>query len=908
MASNIHTSTDLRCEYLRNPLGIDEMIPRLSWVRTSSDRGCRQTAFQILISSTDTSAKDGVGDLWDSGKVLSEHSVNILFSGRMLQSRQACFWRVRWWDQNDRASEWSEIAYFEMGLPKPSDWEGKWISMKEVREFTSAGSTLLGEPLGDYVNALAIYLRAEFTVSKPVARARAYVCGLGWYELRINGAKVGDRVLDPAQTDYRHVGLYSTYDLAPYVSSAKGRSYPLAFAVGIVVGNGRHIRSYGFDSPKAILQLQIDYEDGSADSFSTDTKWKVSYGPLKENGLYYGERLDATAEMAGWDQPGYEDSSWESACVVPGPPLSAQMMEPIRVVETLAPVKWSKLRSGEIVYDFGQNFAGWVRIVVRGSKGTEVRLRHAELLHEDGSLNFSPNQNAEATDVYILCGNGSETYEPRFTYHGFRYLELTGKPEIPSVISVAGCVVHSDVERAGRFSCSHELVNKIHRNILWGQRSNLMSIPTDCSQRDERQGWLGDAHLAAEESMFNFGMAAFYTKFLADIQHAQRPDGSLPDTVPAYLGRLYPADPAWSAAYVTIAWLMYQFYGDTRILERHYESMEKYVTFLRDHSENLLLTKLGKYGDWCPPGSIAPKRTPVELTSTWYFCHDTHLLSRIAGVLGREESQRRLETLASRIRSSFNDAFLKDGEYAVNRFAPVDRSSGQTSNALPLYLDMVPKELKSRVADRLLHSVVNEQDYHLDTGILGTRYLLDVLSDLGYTDVAFRVATQRTYPGWGYMVIEGATTLWERWEKICGGGMNSHNHIMLGSVDAWFYRVLAGISAGSPGWKTIIFKPPRVNGLDSAEAAVRTVLGPASISWNTTDSGCELDVTVPIGASGTVYVPFLPVNQSVLVDGIRKWSGSTAVEDGGGDVVAHGREGQYVVFSIGSGKYRFQST
>jgi len=898
----------LRCEYLTNPVGIDEVSPRLSWLLRHAGKWCSQKAYRIVVSSSVSQATRGEGDMWDSGKVLSEDTSNIPFEGGKLSSRQICYWRVQWWDQDDAKSDLSETARFEMGLLEAGDWGSEWIGKKNVREFKSRGSTLLGEPLGDYVNAFTLYLRKEFPLKNRVARARAYVCGLGYYELRINGSKVGDRVLDPSQTDYRKLALYSTYDVTSHIAQGRGEKTPEMFAAAVILGNGRHIRSYGYDSPKLLLRLLVDYEDGTSDHFTTNSYWKVSYGPLQENGLYFGERYDARLEMPGWDELGFDDASWEYAAVVSGVPVAAQMMEPIRVVQTLLPQRWSRLSSGVTIHDFGQNLAGWVRLSVSGTAGTEVRLRHAELLHEDGMLNIAPNQNAEATDIYILRGDGIETYEPRFTYHGFRYLEITAVPEMPAVDSVRACVVHSDVDHVGEFSCSHALINKIHQNILWGQRSNLMSIPTDCSQRDERQGWLGDAHLAAEESMFNFGMASFYTKFLRDIQLAQREDGSLPDTVPPYLGRLYPADPAWSAAYITIAWMMHRFYGDTRVLERHFESMKKHVFLLRDHSDDLILKKLGKYGDWCPPGSIAPKQTPVELTSTWYFYHDTALLSGIAGVIGRESDHRMLEALAVRIRGAFNDAFLRDGEYAVNRFAPVDRSPGQTSNALPLYLEMVPPDSKPKVIERLLDAVVDEHDYHVDTGILGARYLLDVLSELGYTDVAFKVASQRTYPGWGYMVEEGATTLWERWEKIAGGGMNSHNHIMFGSVDAWFYRVLAGLSPLSPGWRQIRYKPPVLQGLHSARAVLKSVRGSISIAWKKSDQEFRLEIVVPVGCSGRVFVPLLNSNQLVTLDETEIWPEAQARRPGQREYELIGREGDYLILVVGSGEHMLIAT
>ena len=904
----ISPATNLRCEYLKNPLGVDIDRPRLSWILLHPERGQIQRAFRIVVSSSAAIAEKGVGDLWDSGKVDSAETAGVRYAGKGLESGQRCWWRVQWWDKDDRKSDWSQTARFEMGILHEKDWVAKWISRKDCREFKSKGSVLLGEPLGDYINAFTLYLRREFTLAKPVARARAHVCGLGYYELSINGRKVGDHVLDPAQTDYKKTALYATYDIIDDLVRSRMTQETGNFAVGIILGNGRHIRSYGYDHAKAFLQLMVDYEDGTTETFASDSGWKVSYGPLQENGLYFGERYDARLEMAGWDEVGFNESGWEKAIEVEGLTPASQLMPPIRVVKLLKPERHFASAEGVHVYDFGQNFAGWVRVSVQGPRGTEVCLHHAELLNEDGTLNTSPNQNAEATDVYVLKGDGIETYEPRFTYHGFRYVGVSGSPAMPTVVSIEGCVVHSDVERVGGFSCSNLLINRIHENVLWGQVSNLMSLPTDCTQRDERQGWLGDAHLAAEESMFNFDMAAFYTKFLKDIQCAQREDGSLPDTVPPYLARLYPADPAWSSAYITIAWYVYQFYGDRSVLECHFDSMKEYIHFLRASAEDGIIKSLGKYGDWCPPGSIAPKRTPVELTSTWYYYHDTLLLSKIAGALHRLRDQQELQDLSLEIRDAFNTHFLKEGEYEVNRFAPVDRSPGQTSNALPLYLDMVPPDEKAHVLSRLLHGVVAEQDYHLDTGILGTRYLLDVLTENGFADVAYRVASQRTYPGWGYMVEEGATTLWERWEKITGGGMNSHNHIMLGSVDAWFYRVISGLSCLEPGWKRIRFAPRVFEGLDSAHASLRTVQGIASIAWQRNKDSLSIDVCIPVGSLGIVDLPLMWDKQKVVEGDRTLWQlGQTAVPDS--DDIRFLEMGEkHVTFELGSGAYHLNAT
>jgi alpha-L-rhamnosidase len=899
----VPTPVDLRCEYLRDPLGVDVARPRLSWIIQHPGRDQRQTAFQIIVGSTSEMVAQEAGDLWDSGKVLSPETSGIRYGGSDLRSFQAQWWRVRWWDKDGIVSDWSEPARFEMGFLPGTAWKARWISKKDCKEFSSKVSVLLGEPLGDYSNAFTIYLRREFRLTKPIVRARAFVCGLGYYELRINGRKVGDQVLDPAQTDYKKLALYSTYDVINELAGSTKTRESGSFAVALILGNGRHIRSYGYDTPKALLQILIEYADGTTDDAATGSDWKASYGPLQENGLYFGERYDARLEMPGWDDAGFDDSKWEPAIEVQGIKPSAQLMPPIRVVRRLQPATHVASADGKHVYDFGQNFAGWVKLSLRGREGTEVTIRHAELLNEDGSLNTSTSQNAEATDIYVLRGEGIETYEPRFTYHGFRYVSLTATPSMPAIMSIEGCVVHSDVESIGEFSCSNSLLNRIHQNVLWGQLSNLMSIPTDCTQRDERQGWLGDAHLAAEESMLNFDLAAFYSMFLISIEFSQQADGSLPDTVPPYWRGLYPADPAWSSAFITLAWLVYRSYGDKDVLDRHFDSMKRYVDFLNANAEDHVITKLGKYGDWCPPGSIAPKRTPVELTSTWYYYHDTFLLSEIAGVLNRSEDQTLLATRAVAIKDAFNLRFLQKGEYAVNRFAPVDRAPGQTSNVLPLYLGMVPPDMKTDILKRLLHGVIAEQDFHLDTGILGTRYLLDVLTENGYGDVAYKVASQKSYPGWGYMVEEGATTLWERWEKIEGGGMNSHNHIMLGSVDAWFYRVVAGLTCLDPGWRRIRFLPPVFDGLDRAEAAVATVRGSAGIAWEKRENAFSLRVKIPVGAIGVIYVPLMWDRQSISETRRPLWRSGTeegAVFD---RLRMAGNGVEYVGFEFGSGEY-----
>jgi len=888
---------DLKCESLSEPLGVDTAKPRFSWLPVSPHRGEAQTGYAILISSARELCERDIGDLWDSSLVEDERAFQVEYKGEPLLSCTRYFWRVRWRDRSGALSPWSETASFATGFLSESEWKARWISARETREFRTPGSVVLGEYSGESAQAHAVYLRKGFELREKPVMAFAFISGLGCCELRINGQKVGDRVLDPGWTDYKKRALYSTFDITALLQSRN--------AVGIVLGNGRHIKAFGYDFPKAAFRIEIEGESGERTVVQTDDGWRTSPGPLQENGLYFGEKYDARLEMPRWDAPGFDDSCWAKAVVVPGPPLVSQLMPPVRVTEILKPVGLISPAPGTWVFDFGQNFSGWVRLRVRGPRGAEVRLRHAELVHEDGSINTGSAENARATDIYILKGDDDETYEPRFTYHGFRYAEISGYPGEPSFETLEGCFVHSDVPRAGSFSCSNALVNRIHQNVLWGQLSNLMSVPTDCPQRDERQGWLGDAHLSAEEAVFNFDMSGFYAKFLEDIRLAQKEDGSLPDVVPPYLAKLYPADPAWSAAYAALLWLHYEHYEDGRVLARHYPYLKKYVEFLKSNAGGHIIKGLGKYGDWCPPGSIVPKKTPIELTATWYYCHDVLILAKIARVLGRNEDARDYDKLAESIVSAFNAVFLEEGQYAAIRVSRIDRYPNQTSNTLPLYLDMVPPEKKPKILESLIRSVEEHQDFHVDTGILGTRYLLDVLTRNGRAETAYRLATQRSYPGWGYMIEEGATTLWERWERLTGRAMNSQNHIMLGSIDAWFYRTIAGLSPVEPGWRKVRVKPLVLGDLVSAEADLRTVRGPVRSAWKRGEASFSLEVLIPVGAAARIHIPLLWPDGPVIESGKTVWRGLKTGEAVPGLTPA-GREEGAAVFETGSGAYLFE--
>ena len=872
--------------------------PRFSWLLDHEERNQIQTAYRILVASNKKNLESNKGDMWDSGKVDSDLHFNILYAGESLKSDSTFFWTVKWWDKHGEESDFSTIARFSTALLEVSDWKAKWITRSEFTDkdsmkkcqYKSGGRGLTGR----IKEVFAVYLRKEFQISKPIQTAKVYVSGIGYYEFHLNGEKIGNRILDPAQTDYHKLALYSTFDITNKINNNN--------AIGIILGNGRCIELFKYDYPKLILQINFHYTDGSSETIITDESWKVSSGPIQENGIYFGEVYDARFEIPGWDRPNFNDSLWNVAVKVQGHNLASQMMEPIQISKKLRPQTINSPKPGMYVYDFKQNFTGFCRLTVQGPKGTRVQLRFSELLYEDGTLNTATNGNASVTDVYILKGDCEEIFEPHFTYHGFRYAEITGFPGVPSLDTLEGLFFHSNVSNIGNFSCSNDLINKIHTNVIWGQLSNLMSIPTDCPQRDERHGWMGDEQLTVEEAIHNFDMARFYIKYLRDIKVCQKEDGSISDVVPPYW-KLYPADPAWGTAYITTAWYIYYYYNDIQVLEEHYDSIKRYVDFLSSIAQDDLVL-MGKFGDWCPPCSIVSRRTPVELTSAWYYYHDTLLLSKIANILGKSEDAKSYFTKSEIIKNAFNKRFLK-GIYTVEKLSPADGTVSQTSNVLPLYLNMVPENLYKRVLNSLIESIQKEFDFHFNTGIVGTKYIFDVLTEKGYPEIIYKMVKQKSFPGYGYMIKEGATTLWERWENLEGAGMNSHNHIMLGSVDPWFYKCLAGINAIEPGWKSLRIKPYIPSDMNYVSASVNTIRGRIHVSWEKTGDYLRIVTQIPIGSIAELWLPKQKSTSTIIEGEMIIWENGTLIEDKS-NIKAKKEMEEFLILELGSGFYEFR--
>jgi alpha-L-rhamnosidase len=847
----------LRCEYLTNPMGVDTPRPRFFWVLGHSERHQAQTAYEITVS---TQAAAETGDMWSSGKVVSAASTQVVYGGKPLASGGTYYWRVRYWDAKDQMSPSSRPARFGCGLFSRADWKGQWIGGKNQ-------------------------LRRDFDVPKKVARAKAFLCGLGYSELRLNGRKVGRHVLDPAWTTYDKRALYVAYDVTEYLRQG-------ANTAAVTLGQG------WYKGMALLFQLDIELEGGEKIEVVSDASWKVKSGPIVMDSVYNGETYDARLETPGWDRPGYSDADWTPAESVPGPKgtLSSQMMPAIQVVDTIVPLEVSSPRPGVYIYDMGQNFAGWAELRVSGPAGTMVKMRFAELIYDTGMINQENLRGARAEDVYVLKGEGEEVYEPRFTYHGFRYVEVTGLPGAPAADTIRGRVVHTAVDQVGSFACSKPVLNGIQRLIVWGQTSNLHSIPTDCCQRDERMGWMGDAQGTAEEAIYNFDMAAFYTNFLRDIRDVQDDKGTITDTVPHVWGSR-PADPAWGTAYPLICWYVYQYYGDTRILEDHYEGIKKYVEFLRTREENGLV-KYFYYADW-----VAVDKTPGSLVSSFYYYYDVRVLADMAKVLGKEPDAKLYGDLAGRIKLAFHREYfdLKSKNYA---------NGTQTANTLPLFLGLVPDADRAAVMANLFDNVIYKNSSHLTTGIIGTKYIMELLTSQGNPDLAYDIAVQTTYPSWGYMIENGATTLWELWQLRQGPSMNSHNHPMFGSVGSWLYKALAGISLApeSVGFEKIRIAPQMVRDLRHAVGSVRTERGTISSSWSRTERSVNLEAVVPVGSEAEVVLPkFNFRNVTIKETGQVVWDGKGFQAGAPGVQKVEEKQNSFVI-QIGSGSYAFEVT
>jgi len=896
----------LRCESALDPLGLDLPQPRLSWVleARAGERGQAQTAYQLLAAGTRELLAKGQGDLWDSGKVASNRQLGIPYAGRPLRSGQRVYWKVRVWDGEGRPSRYSQPASWEMALLSPADWKAKWIS--HPRPLPATEREFFGEQP-------APLFRKEFTLTKPVRSARAYVTGLGYYELRLNGERVGDHLLDPGWTTYSKRVFYSTYDVTRQLQRGPN-------AVGLLVGNGWYnplpLPLFGrfklreelpVGKPRAILQLEVDYVDGSHETVVTDESWKAGDSPILKNSVYLGEEYDARKEQPGWDRAGFSDRGWPTAVLATEPlgPLQAQPLPPIRATAQLADVKTTEPKPGVHVVDLGQNFAGHVVLRVTGPAGTRVKMRQGELLYPDGNLNpmtavMTQTKNSRVSiamggpptawqqDTYVLRGGGPEEFRPRFTFHGFRYVEVTWEGEAPKSWKLSAERLNSDVESAGTFECSNELFNRIQTMVRWTQLSNIFSVQSDCPHR-EKLGYGGDIVAASEMAMLNFDMARFYAKVTRDFADARRPNGGITETAPyvgiADLGLGGGAGPVgWGTAHPMLLWQLYQYYGDRRLLEEQYPIAKDWLALLEASAKDgILVNGISDHE------SLAPK--PQALTGTAFLFYNADLMARIAKTLGRTADADHYAQFAARVREAFNRRFLQPGTGKYD-------SATQACQAFALYMDLVPPAERERALAVLSADVLQAHQGHLTTGIFGTKYMLDALTRAGRADVAYTLANQRDFPGWGHMLDKGATTLWEHWEF--SDNTYSHNHPMFGSVSEWFFKGIAGIQPDpqAEGFDRIIIRPNPVGDLTWAKGSYQSVRGPIKSEWKKADGKLTLRVAIPPNTTATVYVPAAAAER--VTEGGNPASKSSGVR------LLRSERGA-AVFQIGSGEYEFVS-
>jgi alpha-L-rhamnosidase len=1030
--------TRLRAEYRVDPLGIDVARPRLDWILQSPTRGQRQTAYQILVSASRAALDAGTGDLWDTGKVVSDQSNQLEYAGKALGARQRAWWKVRVWDKDDLPSAWSDPAWWEMGLLAPADWQARWVagpapgglpddarwiwfsegdpltlaptaerffrraftlpagseiltarvnlsvddefelfingasvgagtSWKDVGSFdvrarlttganviairarnTGGGAGFIGaldvtfatgpplrlrtdatwkasnlgaaalagyqatayddaawsaakdlaalgaEPWGRPAGGtMPAYLRKGFSVAKKVASARVYATALGLYELWLNGKRVGADHLTPGWTDYRKRLQVQTTDVTDLITVGDN-------AVGAILADGWFNGKVGYfgrtdvfgSGPNRLLaQLELTFDDGTRQIVATDGgtsagAWRWSTGGLFAADLLDGEIYDGRLEPDGWSSPGFVDGAWAPAPVFTETSTRRLVADPtagVQITEERTPISLKEIRPNVFIYDLGQNMVGWERLRVQGTRGSSVRLRFAEVLNTDGTLYTDNLRGAKATDVYTLRGGAEEIFQPRFTTHGYRYVELTGDiaglAKKPDLTSVTGLVAHSFMAPAGTFETSSALVNQLQSNIVWGQRGNFVSVPTDCPQRDERLGWMGDAQIFARTATFNMDVASFYTKWMRDVADSQTPSGAFPNVAPN------PGEtagtPAWGDAGVIVPWTIYLAYGDTRILTEHYAAMAAWVNYIRSANANFLWqTQRGSdFGDWIAINADTDK----EVIATAFYAHAADIMSRVARVLGKSADAATYTALFQSIKTAFQTAYVAaDGKI---------RGDTQTAYALALRFGLLSDAQRAIAVKHLADNVVAHGN-HLTSGFVGIAHLLPALTADGRVDVAYQLLNQETFPSWFYSIKKGATTIWERWDGIQTNGgfqtpvMNSFNHYSLGSVGEWMYGVIAGIDLDEarPGYKHVIVRPRPGGGLTSARGKLDTIYGPLATAWTLAAGVFTLEVAVPPNATASVFLPF---SRDVRQDGAA---------------VSPAADGSY---PLGSGTYTF---
>lgn len=856
-ANPIAKVKNLQCEYLVNPLGIDSPQPRLSWQLNDSREGAMQVAYQIVVGTDSLGVEKNVGGSWQPVKAAAA-DMRITYQGKALQPFTKYYWKISVWEDNGKVIT-SSIASFETGMMDKANWKGSWISDDKGIAFKPAP-----------------YFRNVFSTAKKIRSARAYIAAAGLYELYINGQKIGNHRLDPMYTRFDRRTLYVSYDVTPQLQSGEN-------AIGVLLGNGWYNHQstavWYFDKapwrgrPAFCMDLRITYDDGSVETISSNKSWKTALSPVIFNSIYTAEHYDARLEQPGWNTIKFIDTAWKAVTLrsAPSTNIVSQAMQPIRNIEKISAQSIKKVDNNTYLFDLGRNIAGVSCITLSGDSGTIVRLKHAEKLDKNGradqsniDIHYRPTDDKDPyqTDIIILNGKGEETFMPHFNYKGFQYVEVSSsKPITLTKESLCGYFMHSDVSPVGAISSSNNTINKIWSATNNSYLSNFFGYPTDCPQR-EKNGWTGDAHIASETGLYNFDGITIYEKWMADHRDEQQPNGVLPSIVPSNgWGYEWGNGPDWTSTIAIIPWNLYLFYGDSKPLADNYENIKRYV----DHINDLYPSGLTTWGlgDWVPVKSV----TPVELTSSAYYFTDVSILARAAKILGNISDQKKYEALALKIKNAINAKYLDAATGIYDK-------GYQTELSVPLFWGIVPDELKAKVAANLAERV-KQDNYHLDTGILGAKAILSALSDNGYPEVAYAIAAQETYPSWGWWIVNGATTLYENWDIEAKSDL-SLNHIMFGEIGAWLYKGIGGIKPDpkSPGFKNVLLTPHFMEKLDHFESTHTGPYGKIISTWKRKGDEILYSVIIPANSTGTLILP--------VADGKKAYEGGTVVSAANG--------------------------
>ena len=890
---------NLKVEGLSNCNGIAQQHPRLSWQIFSTSRNIIQTGYQIIVASSLKKIEENTGDVWSGKNINSSASINIAYPLENLITGKQYYWKVKVFT-NKGQSQWSTAGKWSMGMMDSSLWKASWIGLDTI--------TKNDDPFNIFTRLSARYIRKEVMVNKKVARAMAYICGLGLYELYINGKKVGNDVLAPTVKEYDKAVPYNTLDVTDYLKNGNN-------ALGVILGNGRFFTpryskdggmvngnspSTHYGMPKLLLQIEIEFTDGSDQLITSDNNWRAtSNGPILANNEFDGETYDANKELTGWNLPKYNDGAWGQAQLVMAPEgeLVTQTNENISIKDSLQPIAITKTKNNTYILDMGQNMVGWLKIQVQGNKGDTITLRFAETLKNNDSLYLDNIRGAKVTDTYILKGAEKEVWQPRFVYHGFRYVELKGLKQVPAKNNFTGMVVYDNLPTIGSFQTSNKTINQVYKNAYWGIRGNYRGMPTDCPQRDERMGWLGDRSVSSYGESFIFDNSRLYAKWMNDIQDAQKPSGSLADVAPTYW-KIYSDDVTWPISYLIIPEMLRKQFGDEQTYKKHYPSMKKWMMYMWNTYQVDGLVEKDTYGDWClPPESPtlifsldSTRNTKGPLIGAAYYYYALTLMKNFASLLNLHDDVALFQQMSIKIKAAFNDKFYNSdsGYYANNTV---------TSNLLPLTFGLVKEKDMQKVFGHIVSRTLNMYQGHVSTGLIGGQWLMRGLTNNGRPDIAHKIATNKTYPSWGYMATQGATTIWELWNgNTANPAMNSGNHVMLlGDLLVWFYENLAGIKCDTSevAFKKIWMDPYLAPGLQFVNATTASPYGNIKSSWKVDKNLFSWDVSIPANSRAILALPVKDFSKIIVnkiamdkVEGIKflfTTDGKTYIQIGSGN-------------------------